>query len=61
MTESRSLDFTIGDIGKLSRAIRSRGYRQFAEVAEAIRRLPYGRPNSEDDLAVLDEERGTCI
>jgi len=60
MTESRSLDFTIGDIGKLSRAVRSRGYRQFAEVAEAIRRLPYGRPKSEDDLAVLDEERGTC-
>ena len=60
MTESRPLDFPIGDVGKLSRAVRSRGYRQFAEVAEAIRRLPYGRLNSEDDLAVLDEERGTC-
>ena len=60
MTESRPLDFPIGDVGKLSRAVRSRGYRQFAEVAEAIRRLPYGRPSSEDELSVLDEERGTC-
>jgi hypothetical protein len=60
MTESRPLDFPIGDVGKLSQAVRSRGYRQFAEVAEAVKRLPYGRLNSEDDLAVLDEERGTC-
>jgi hypothetical protein len=57
----QTLDFPIADAGPLSRATRSRGYRNFVEVAEAVRALPYGRVrDSQDALAVLEEHKGTC-
>jgi hypothetical protein len=55
MNESRPLDFPIGHVGKLSRAVRSRGYRQFAEVAEADERCV-----SPSDLSI-DPERAWAI
>src|SRR5713101_4597563 len=61
VAESQVLDFSIDGTGPLSRDARSRGYRRFAELAETVRSLPYGRPrDSEDVLAVLEEARGTC-
>jgi len=61
VAESPMLDFPIEGAGPLCSDARSRGYRQFAELAQAVRSLPYGRPrDSEDVLAVLKEEKGTC-
>jgi hypothetical protein len=61
VAESQVFDFPIEGTGPLSRDARSRGYRQFAEVAEAVRSLPYGRPrDSQNVLAVFEEQRGTC-
>jgi hypothetical protein len=61
VVESQMLDFPIESAGPLSRDARSRGYRQFAVLAEAVRSLPYGRPRDPEDLlAVLEEARGTC-
>ena len=61
VAELEMLDFPIEGNGPLSSDARSRGYRQFAKVAEAVRSLPYGRPrDSEDVLAIFEEERGTC-
>ena len=58
---SRVLDFPITDSGPLSREARSRGYGRFAEAAEAVRALPYGRiQDAEDIKAVLLEQKGTC-
>lgn len=54
-------NFQITPSGPLSFAVRARGYERFAEVAEAVRALPYGRVrDTEDPLAVLDEQKGTC-
>jgi len=58
---SRALDFPISGAGPLSQAVRLRGYRQFVDVADAVRALPYGRVgNSDDVLAVIEEGKGTC-
>ncbi len=60
IAESQMLDFPIDGTGPLSNDARSRGYRRFVEVAEAVRSLPYGRPRDSDHiLAVFKEERGT--
>jgi hypothetical protein len=56
---SRELDFPIPGSGPLSRFVRELGYPRFAEVAGAVRALPYGRVQSEDTTAVLKERRGT--
>jgi hypothetical protein len=54
-------DFQISGSGPLSQAARSCGYHRFAEVAEAVRALPYGRVrNSNSVTAVLEERKGTC-
>jgi len=54
-------DFGILGPGVLSHAARSRGCRRFAEMAEWVRQLPYGRVrDSSDIVAVLEERRGTC-
>ena len=54
-----SLDFPITGTGALSSAVRA--YGRFAEVAEAVRALPYSRVrDTEKVLAVLDEQKGTC-
>ena len=56
-----TLDFQITGTGALSSAVRALGYRRFAEVAEVVRALPYGRVrDTEELLAVLDEQKGTC-
>src|SRR5688572_23514874 len=58
---SPALDFPISGAGPLSQAVRSRGYREFADVADAVRLMPYGRVrNSDDVLAVIEEGKGTC-
>jgi len=57
----QTLDFPIADAGPLSRAARSRGYKNFIEVAETVRVLPYGRvQDSQDPLAVFEQHKGTC-
>jgi len=61
MSTPTTLDFPITGTGALSSAVRALEYKRFAEVAEAVRALPYGRVrNTEDLLAVLDERKGTC-
>lgn len=61
MAHMQTLDFPIADAGPLSRATRSRGYKNFIGVAEAVRALPYGRVrDSQGALAVLEEHKGTC-
>jgi hypothetical protein len=55
------MDFPISGSGPLSQRARSLGYHRFAEVAEAIRALPYGRVRDTQDVAaVLKEHKGTC-
>jgi len=57
----RTLDFRIAGKGVLSRAARGFGCETFAEAAEAVRALPYGRVRDAQDIAaVLAERRGTC-
>src|SRR5260370_13170541 len=49
-----TLDFPITGTGALSSAGRALGYGRFAEVAEAVRALPYRRVrDTEESLAVL--------
>ena len=56
-----ALDFPITGTGALSSAVRALGYGRFAQVAEAVRALPYRRVrDTEKLLAVLDEHKGTC-
>jgi hypothetical protein len=58
---TQALDFAISESGPLSQAARARGYCGFAEIAEAVRALPYGRVEHPEDIAaVLGEHRGTC-
>jgi hypothetical protein len=55
------LDFPLTGNGPLSSAVRALGLESFAEVAEIIRRLPYGRlADDQDPTAILHEHRGTC-
>jgi hypothetical protein len=55
------LDFPISSSGSLSSAVRALGLSTFAEVAEHVRALPYGRVTAGDDvLSVLRAGRGTC-
>jgi hypothetical protein len=55
------LDFPLTGNGPLSSAVRALGLESFAEVAEIIRTLPYGRlADDEDPAAVLRNRRGTC-
>ena len=55
------LDFPITGTGPLSEGVRSRGYTRFAEVAEEVRALPYGRVRDLESVsAVVDEQKGTC-
>jgi hypothetical protein len=60
-TEDAKLDFPLIGSGPLSSAVRALGLQSFAEVAEVIRTLPYGRvTDNEDQAAILRERRGTC-
>lgn len=55
------LDFPLTGNGPLSAAVRGLGFESFAEVAELICTLPYGRvADDEDREAILRERRGTC-
>lgn len=58
---SQALDFPLAGYGPLSQLARAYGFHRFAELAEAIRRMPYGRAHdSEDIAAVMREQKGTC-
>jgi hypothetical protein len=55
------LDFPLIGNGALSAAVRALGLGSFAEVAEFIRLLPYGRvADGEDSSAILRARKGTC-
>lgn len=59
--QTTMLDFPLSGTGPLSQAAQSLGHARFAEVAEAVRALPYGRTReSQNLLAVLKEQKGTC-
>ena len=59
--ERANLDFPLTGSGPLSSAVRALGLKSFAEIAEVIRALPYGRVAYDgDQLAILRERRGTC-
>lgn len=54
-------DFPIPTVGPLSSAVRALGLSTFAQTAEYVRMVPYGRIGAgEDMLAVLRAGRGTC-
>lgn len=58
---ARALDFPIVGTGPLSRGVLSRGHTRFAEVAEEVQALPYGRVRDLESVsAVIDEQKGTC-
>lgn len=60
-TASNLLDFEITGSGPLARLARSHAFSRFAQVAEAVLALPYGRTRATDDIgAVLKEQLGTC-
>jgi len=55
------LDFPLTGNEPLSAAVRALGFESFAEVAEFIRTLPYGRvADDEDQAAILRARKGTC-
>lgn len=55
------LDFPIDGAGPLSLHARKIGMTSFAQAAEHVRALPYGRvPATGDALGVLKQGRGTC-
>jgi hypothetical protein len=55
------LDFPIVSNGPLSAAVRALGLESFADVAEFIRLLPYGRvAYDEDPSTILRARMGTC-
>jgi len=59
--DANTLDFPIAGAGPLSQACQLRGYRRFAEVAEAVRMMPYGRVRDPQDvLTILQDQKGTC-
>jgi hypothetical protein len=58
---SRRLQFPISGSSPLCDSIRSSGFESFEDLAEHIRKLPYGRTaNTDEPLAVLRQGRGTC-
>lgn len=58
---SGRLQFAISGESALCEGVRSRGFESFAQLAEHISKLPYGRTaNTQDPMAVLWEGRGTC-
>jgi hypothetical protein len=60
-TLSNRLQFPISGGSALSEEVRSLGFESFEQLAEHVRKLPYGRTtNTEDPLAVLRQGRGTC-
>ena len=55
------LDFPLIASGPLSTAVRALGLESFADVAEFIRLLPYGRfTDDRDPAAILRARTGTC-
>lgn len=61
ITAYADLDFPVAGSGPLSRGALSRGYSRFAQVAEEVRALPYGRVRDLESVsAVVDEQKGTC-
>lgn len=55
------LDFPLSVSGRLSLAARRLGFTRFAQVAEHVRMLPYGRcAAGGDELGVLRSGKGTC-
>jgi len=55
------LDFSLTSNGPLSAAVRALGLESFADVAEFIRLLPYGRFTDDGDpAAILRARTGTC-
>lgn len=55
------LDFPLTGNGPLAVAVRALGLESFADVAEFIRRLPYGRvADDEGQAAILRARTGTC-
>jgi hypothetical protein len=58
---SGRLRFRISGRSALCEDVRSLGFEAFDQLAEHVRKLPYGRTsNAEDPLAVLRQGRGTC-
>lgn len=63
MTTNRraNLDFPLTGSGPLCSAVRAVGLESFADVAEFIRALPYGRvADHEDQAGILRARTGTC-
>jgi hypothetical protein len=55
------IDFSLSETGDLSQHARSMGFTRFLELAEFVRKLPYGRTrNPVSIFAVLEQQRGTC-
>jgi GNAT superfamily N-acetyltransferase len=58
---SGRLQFPISGSSALCDGVRSRGFESFEDLAEHIRKLPYGRTaNADEPLAVLQQRHGTC-
>src|SRR3984885_4586498 len=58
---SGRMRFRISGVSALCENVRSRGFESFEQLAEHVRKLPYGRTaNADDPLAVLRQGRGTC-
>jgi hypothetical protein len=58
---SGRLQFRIAGGSALCEDVRSLGFDSFEDLAEHVRKLPYGRiANTEDPLAVLRQGCGTC-
>ena len=58
---SARLQFRISGGSALCEEVRSRGFDFFEDLAEHVRKLPYGRTsNAQDPLALLRQGRGTC-
>ena len=61
MCRCAMLDFAISGTGQLSSEVRRLGFATFAQIAEHVRMLAYGRvANTGDALAILRCGRGTC-
>jgi hypothetical protein len=58
---SNLLKFRIAGRSALCEAVRTRGFESFEQLAEHVRKLPYGRTaNADEPLAVLRLGQGTC-
>lgn len=53
-------EFSLRDAGPFGRACLAAGAHTFRGAAALVARLPYGRPDAGDPVAVLREQRGTC-